>query len=111
MRDRADRPEKPASGTPGESNIGPAGEITALAVGYGHLVPADTVLVERRVPTSRGMLGYESLWPDPRPGAAGPETYASFLGPDGGDAGCRHAHGTVAALGKELRVRGTSLRE
>ena len=59
IRDRAGRPEKPASGTPAEANIGPAGEITALAVGYGHLVPGDTVLVERRVPTSRGMLGYE----------------------------------------------------
>lgn len=177
MRDRAGRPEKPASGTPAESNIGPAGEITALAVGYGHLVPADTVLVERRVLTSRGMLGYEfpvagpaswlclkadaimrrdkpkdaydvvwlidALGPaeaavriseSPLLGgelavdvlgqlarltsdqfrdtdAAGPEMYASFLGTDGGDAERRHAHGTVAALGKELRVRGIGVRE
>jgi hypothetical protein len=59
MRDRAGRPEKPATGTPAEANIGPAGEITALAVGYGHLVPRDTVFVERRVMTSDGMLGYE----------------------------------------------------
>lgn len=59
MRDRAGRPEKPASGTPAEANIGPAGEITALAVGYGHLVPRDTVYVERRVMTSDGMLAYE----------------------------------------------------
>ena len=59
MRDRAGRPEKPASGTPAEANIGPAGEITALAVGYGHLVPHDTVYVERRVLTNDGMLGYE----------------------------------------------------
>ncbi len=59
MRDRAGHPEKPASGTPAEANIGPAGEITALAVGYGHLVPRDTVYVERRVMTSDGMLGYE----------------------------------------------------
>jgi hypothetical protein len=59
MRDRAGRPEKPASGTPAEANIGPTGEITALAVGYGHLVPRDTVYVERRVMTSDGMLGYE----------------------------------------------------
>lgn len=59
IRGRAGRPEKPATGTPAEANVGPAGEITALAVGYGHLVPGDTVLVERRVPTSRGMLGYE----------------------------------------------------
>lgn len=59
MRDRAGRPEKPASGTPAEANIGPAGEITALAVGYGHLVLRDTVYVERRVMTSDGMLGYE----------------------------------------------------
>jgi hypothetical protein len=40
---RPSRPSgEPASGTPAESNIGPAGEITALAVGYGHLVPIDT---------------------------------------------------------------------
>jgi hypothetical protein len=59
MRNQAGRPEKPASGTPAEANIGPAGEITALAVGYGHLVPRDTVYVERRVMTSDGMLGFE----------------------------------------------------
>jgi hypothetical protein len=59
MRERAGRPEKPAAGTPAEANIGPAGEITALAVGYGHLVPHNTVYVERRVMTSDGMLGYE----------------------------------------------------
>jgi hypothetical protein len=59
MRTRAGRPEKPASGTPAEANIGPGNEITALAVGFGHLVPFDTVTVERRVQTSRGMLGYE----------------------------------------------------
>jgi hypothetical protein len=40
-------------------NIGPHGEITALAVGYGHLVPEDTIFVERRVETHRGMLRYE----------------------------------------------------
>lgn len=59
MRTRSGRPKKPSAGTPAEANIGPAGEITALAVGFGHLVPADTVLVERRVLTNRGMLGYE----------------------------------------------------
>jgi hypothetical protein len=59
VRNRAGIPEKPASGTPAEANIGPSGEITALAVGFGHLVPHDTVLVERRVETSYGMLGYE----------------------------------------------------
>jgi hypothetical protein len=59
MRNRAGRPEKPATGTPAEANIGPSGEITALAVGFGHLVPHDTVLVERRVETSSGTLGYE----------------------------------------------------
>jgi hypothetical protein len=32
--------------------------------------------------------------------------YASFLGAVGGDAERRHAQGTVAALGKELRERG-----
>lgn len=59
MRTRGGRPEKPAAGTPAEANIGPSGEITALAVGFGHLVPPDTVMVERRVETSRGALGYE----------------------------------------------------
>jgi hypothetical protein len=57
-RSRGGRPEGPASGTPAEANIGPAGEITALAVGFGHLVPDDTVLVERRVLTRCGILGY-----------------------------------------------------
>jgi hypothetical protein len=175
IRDRAGRPEKPATGTPAEANVGPAGEITALAVGYGHLVPGDTVLVERRVPTSRGMLGYEfpvagpaswlclkadaimrrdkpkdaydvvwlidalgpaeaatrivespllggDLAPDVLgqlarltsdqfrdTDAAGPEMYASFLGAGGRDAERRHAHGTVAALGRELRERGINL--
>jgi hypothetical protein len=59
MRSRAGRPEKPAFGTPAEANIGPSSEITAMTVGFGHLVPLDTVIVERRVLTSRGMLGYE----------------------------------------------------
>jgi hypothetical protein len=45
--------------TPAEANIGPSGEITALAVGFGHLVPGDTVQVERRVETRHGMLSYE----------------------------------------------------
>jgi Nucleotidyl transferase AbiEii toxin, Type IV TA system len=58
-RNNAGRPEKPTAGTPAEANIGPSGEISALAVGYGHLVPLDTVLIERRVQTNRGMLGYE----------------------------------------------------
>jgi hypothetical protein len=42
--------------------------------------------------------------------AAGPQMYASFLA-DGGDAERRHAHGTVVALGKELRARGIGVRE
>lgn len=59
IRSRAGRPEKPAAGTPAEANIGPSGEISALAVGYGHLVPADTIVIERRVQTRLGMLSYE----------------------------------------------------
>jgi hypothetical protein len=59
VRSRAGRPEKPATATPAEANIGPSGEITALAVGFGHLVPGDTILIERRVETRRGMLDYE----------------------------------------------------
>jgi hypothetical protein len=175
MRSRGGRPEKPAAGTPAEANIGPAGEITALAVGFGHLVPYDTVLVERRVPTSRGMLGYEfpvaglaswlslktdaimrrdkpkdaydvvwlidALGPEEAAKrvamspllagdlaadvlgqfsrlitdqfrdieAAGPAMYSSFLGADNSDAEQRHAHGTVAALGKALRGLGVSI--
>jgi hypothetical protein len=58
-RTRAGRPEKPSADTPAEANIGPSGEISALAVGFGHLVPADTVVVERRVETKRGRLSYE----------------------------------------------------
>ncbi len=53
------RPEKPAAATPAEANIGPSGEITALAVGFGHLVPEDTISVQRRLETRRGMLTYE----------------------------------------------------
>lgn len=59
VRTRAGRPEKPAAATPAEANIGPSGEITALAVGFGHLVPEDTITVQRRVETRRGMLTYE----------------------------------------------------
>lgn len=59
VRSRAGRPESPASDTPAEANIGPSGEITALAVGFGHLVPQDTVIVERRVESSRGTLMFE----------------------------------------------------
>lgn len=59
VRTRGGRPEGPAANTTAEANIGPSGQITALAVGYGHLVPIDTVIVERRVETSRGLLRYE----------------------------------------------------
>lgn len=58
VRDRAGRPESPAAETPAEANIGPDGQITALAVGYGHLVPEDTLTVERRVEASGGWLTY-----------------------------------------------------
>jgi hypothetical protein len=59
VRSRAGRPEPPAADTPAEANIGPAGEITALAVGFGHLVPDDTEVIERRVVASSGELTYE----------------------------------------------------
>lgn len=58
-RSRAGRPEPPAPGTSAEANIGPTGQITALAIGLGHLVPFDTVAVQRRVATSRGLLTFE----------------------------------------------------
>lgn len=59
VRSRAGRPERPAAETPAEANIGPHGEITALAVGFGHLVPDDTVVVSRRVESAGGGLTYE----------------------------------------------------
>jgi Nucleotidyl transferase AbiEii toxin, Type IV TA system len=59
VRTRAGRLEQPANATVAEANIGPSGEITALAVGFGHLVPEDTITVQRRVETRRGMLAYE----------------------------------------------------
>lgn len=59
VRTRAGRPERPAVDTPAEANIGPSGEITALAVGFGHLVPEDTINVSRRVETARGWMTYE----------------------------------------------------
>lgn len=59
VRGRAGRPEPPAAESPAEANIGPRGEITALAVGFGHLVPDDTIIVSRRVQTSGGDLTFE----------------------------------------------------
>ena len=59
VRSRAGRPESPAAETPAEANIGPDGEITALAVGFGHLVPDDTIAITRRVETASGGLTYE----------------------------------------------------
>jgi len=59
VRGRAGRPESPAEDTPAEANIGPSGEITALAIGFGHLVPEDTETVDRRVETGRGSLTFE----------------------------------------------------
>ena len=59
VRSRAGRPERPAAETPAEANIGPGGEITALAVGSGHLVPDDTITISRRVETASGGLTYQ----------------------------------------------------
>lgn len=58
-RSRSGRPEAPAESTTAELNIGPSNEITALAVGFGHLVVSDTVMIEREVDTFRGRLLYE----------------------------------------------------
>ena len=172
VRTRAGRPEKPAEATTAEANIGPSGEITALAVGFGYLVPADTITVQRRVETGQGMLTFEfpvagiaswlclkadaimrrakpkdaydvvwltdALGPDQVAGkiatspllagesaaeviaqlsrlvddqfrdieSAGPIMYASFLEAQSRDQELRHAHGSIAALGQELRKRG-----
>ena len=59
VRSRAGRPERPAAETPAEANVGPDGQITALAVGFGHLVPDDTITISRRVETNSGGLTYE----------------------------------------------------
>ena len=59
VRTRGGRPEGPASDTPAIANMGPSGEIAALAVGFGHLVPEDTIAVERRVETASGNLTYQ----------------------------------------------------
>ena len=59
VRSRAGRPERPAVETPAEANIGPSGEITALAVGFGHLVLDDTISISRRVESAGGGLTYE----------------------------------------------------
>lgn len=58
-RTRSGRPEPPATGTIAEKNIGPNNEISALAIGCGHLVPPDTILVPRRVETSRGGITFD----------------------------------------------------
>lgn len=57
-RTRPARPEPPTEGSPAEKNIGPKGEITALAMGYCHLVQEDTIFIERTVQTSEGRLEY-----------------------------------------------------
>lgn len=59
QRTRGGRPESPARATNAEHNVGPTGEISALAVGFGHLVVDDTVTVERVVDTSDGRLRFE----------------------------------------------------
>jgi len=172
MRTRAGRPEKPAPATVAEANIGPGAEITALAVGFGHLVPEDTITVQRRVETRHGMLTYEfpvagitswlclktdaimrrdkpkdaydvvwvtdALGPERAAKAiaaspllasssaaevtgqldrlirdqfqdtksVGPAMYADFLESQSPDRELRHAHGSIAALGKALRELG-----
>lgn len=58
-RTRGGRPESPARDTNAELNIGPTSAITALAVGFGHLVVDDTVTVNRLVETSDGRLRFE----------------------------------------------------
>lgn len=57
-RDRGGVPVAPSTGTPAEVNVGPSGEITALALGLGHLVVGDTEIVERRVESNQGWLTY-----------------------------------------------------
>ncbi len=57
-RSHGGRPEPPAPNTPAEVNFGGHGEIAALGVSYGHLVPEDTITVEREVRAASGWLTY-----------------------------------------------------
>lgn len=59
VRTKSGRPEAPAKSSPAEANVGPNGQITALALGYGHLVPDDTIWVKRRIEGAHGSLTYE----------------------------------------------------
>lgn len=58
-RGRGGVPEDPAKGTPAERNLGPKGEITALALQYGHLVPLDTTWIRRRVDLGTGEMDFD----------------------------------------------------
>jgi len=58
-RERPGRPERPADGTVAERNIGPHDDIAAIAVSFGHLVPADTVTISRRVPAAGGSVTFD----------------------------------------------------
>jgi len=57
-RGRPAAQEPPAAGTVAEINVGPTGQITALALGLGHLVTDDITVISRRVETSAGFLTY-----------------------------------------------------
>jgi hypothetical protein len=57
-RTRGGVPEPPARGTLGERNVGPTEAIRALGLQLGHLVPLDTITVDRRVPTASGDVTY-----------------------------------------------------
>lgn len=57
-RTRGGIPMTAKADTTAEVNVGPSGEIKALALGLGHLVTQDTENVERRVETQRGWVTY-----------------------------------------------------
>jgi hypothetical protein len=50
--------QSPAAGTNAELNLGSSDKIAALAMRFGHLVPFDTIEIERRVETAGGWLTY-----------------------------------------------------
>ncbi|MFZ2056043.1 MAG: hypothetical protein WAV54_01355 [Acidimicrobiales bacterium] len=57
-RTRGGVPESPARGTPAEQNVGPNEAICALGLQLGHLVPRDTITINRRVRTASGDVTY-----------------------------------------------------
>ena len=59
-RTRGGVPEAPTVHTNAERNLGPTDGIDALAVGFGHLVPLDTITVSRRATSTHPITATRS---------------------------------------------------